>query len=340
MISHPLWSCILAPAVFWVAEDTLRFAPSEDLELRTQFESESTLELVRSSHCHTINGVRGEAIDPEVDSSEVERTTVVFRERFERWDDGGEARVDRHFEDLSKTTTSVIQARGQGLREREYEAESELEGKRVLLTRSEGEDGFRAHLHEEDGEEGEAVEGLDVASPLVFLLRGTTEELPELGSRWDLPGGCLGRVLNPAGDTGLEFDADGFPVELLEKTRPVWSEEEGTAKLVAIEGRRAHIEVTLEGTSEFRSEFSHGALQALDTGTLSNVERNHYDLEGRLVWDLDGNRPLTLELSGDHFRESVGLQRSQGSDESLEIESIQEYEGTIKLSLESTELVR
>lgn len=339
MVSHLLWAGALTSGFGLLAQDSLRFEPDPGLELRVQLETISVLEQISSSHLHTVNGVRGEAIDPEVDSRIEEQTSVVLRERFERWDSEEGSRVERLYEELSQVSASVTQARGQGQREREDTAESELEGRRVVLTRAPDAEDFDARFDDE-GDEDLPLANLDVATHLAFLLPDASGELPELGTEWELPTGSLGRVLNPAGEVQLEFDIGSFPIELLEKSPLEWSEEEGRAELVSAEGGRAHIELRLEGASELKTEFSHGQLQALSTGTLSSLRRNVYELEGRLTWDLESNRPIALELSGDHTRVETGVQRSQGPEESLEMETIQEYEGTFEVSLELTEIVR
>jgi hypothetical protein len=261
---------------------------------------------------------------------------MVFEDTIVEADQGRATRLRRRFGEL-ESSTKLTARNGDKEKESEEPRKSPFAGLEVEFTRDPKSDEWkRAWVG--SGADDELLEGLQAEVDFASWL--PPREVEE-GDTWKLSAGVYARtVLRPAGH--LRFDTDPpAPAKQKELQEELFGAF--TGELVAtwkgtreVDGKRVGViavagEVASEADIEVENPGGSGGTAKLGVSL-------HEEIEAELLWDLEGRRARSLELStkGTHTRTESGKRKMQEREVEIEREMRFDTEDTWKVSFEES----
>jgi hypothetical protein len=200
-------------------------------------------------------------------------------------------KLERSFVALGASNSSE-ESSPQGEESKEVEETSELEGESVTFTWDEEEEEYSVAFTDDKGDE-ELLDELEEDADLRGFLPG--KEVAD-GDTWEVGPAAFSRVVSPGGNVKLVGDEEGAEDEEIERQ----FEENLAGELTAtwrgereVGGRKVGV-IALAGelASEAEQDVQDGPGEGTTTMALT------YDVEGELLWDLEGGHFASLDLSG------------------------------------------
>ncbi len=303
---------LTAPALLALAlpADEIHFSPASGLSLVKTFEVEVTSNVDDMEL--TVDG--NEMPAPPVESETSQTNTIRVTDLFVQTEGSRVTILERTFDEIVGVTNVDMQHPMQGPVEEEFNSGSELEGTTVVFKWNEENEGFDATFAEESADEDEALlEGLVQSMDLAEFLPG---EAVSVDDSWSFPASALLAVLAPGGNLSLVPEESDSAIDSssgLDFSRQL-GEMDGdcTATLTGLKngenGTIAMIRLSIEASSTNDiTELMAEAIQASEeqmkaAGMEQEIQSAdasfEFELEGELLWNIDGGHFLSLELSG------------------------------------------
>jgi len=292
----------------------------EGTTLRRTFESESAfelsaLELVLDGEPHPAG---------RLDGISIERTQrIVVEDDLGPPSSGRPRRLVRYFEEAEEETLRSVSG-PDGVTEATRPARSDLEGRSVSFELGLDEQGEYAVDWERNPGEDELLDDLVEDMDLrAFLPAGEVEE----GDAWDVPVSAWRLLSRPGGVEPVADDRSEIEERLARELRENLEGEIGARFL----GRRevdgatvAVVALEVALASEARVPVPTG-----DEAEVHQALRRTEELEGELLWDLDGGHLHSLELSG----RAEGLERTTIVVGAREREQTARFVGTLEYAV-------
>ena len=269
----------------------IRFEVAEGLLLSKTFTS--TLELDSGELSSTMNG---QEIPPQYlpdVSVHIEMSArLVVRDEYLAASEGRPTHLRREYQTVAGNGSWESEVPPAPTESGSFEAECDLEGETVEFRWDEKREEYRREQLDA-AKPSELLEKLDPELDLLaFLPAGEVE----VGDRWEVELGAVTALLHPGGELGLTED----PEEEESPFEDVSLEGQLKARLAEIlekDGKRLAV-IALEG------EYVHEQQRPTDLehvpvvdGTAHEVRTSRLAVEGELLWDLDANHAVSLELT-------------------------------------------
>ena len=309
---------------FSLTAPTLEFAPEAGSKVTKTFENGGLLELQSVEVTLVFDGEEHEMTGEEEGSIEISMSTV-FTDEYGPLEEGRLTSLTRSFGEMTdRNVRSFLDEEGDEIEEEE-EGESYLSGTAVAFEWDSEQEEYRLKFaDDEERDEDTAaamLKGLKIEADFTFLL---PDEPVEVGDTWELPASAFDHIGNPGGDLKIwvdgeeDEDQDDFDEEFRENLEGAlectWSEvEEGQATIL--------ISGTISTRIDNEIETPEGAPDDLE---LSNRIEFEFEVEGKLVWDLEKNRASQFSLEGPLTMTST-LEQSGGD---AQVTRVEVYEGT------------
>lgn len=267
---------------------------------------------------------------PELAFSEEHSIRVEVRDTFGASEDGRLMGFEREYQELAGEGSYIVEVPPEEPEQSDWQRESGLVGERVAFTWDAKAEGYGGELV--GG--GECPEPLDRLQGRMDLQEFLPESEVKTGDTWTVDGQALLELLNPAGRLDLNRSEDepgeapepvGCDGEFTVTFKQVWSEEGATLARLEIEGE-------CERTAEQAGDLSRVPVA---DGTATDTITWNYQLEGELLWNLDGGHAVRLDLSGS-FDQLLRTDRDPGQggmDYASEIESKGDLEIHVEFSV-------
>jgi len=343
---------LAAPALyaFAAAPSKVAFQPPEGSTAVKTFEN--VVELTLDNMDMMMNGEPSPMM-PEMDMSITMTSTVTVTDEYVKVRDNAPATLRRTFDELGNnvSVSMEIEMMGQSQsNDQDIEAASELEGKTVVFTWDEDEDGYVKSFDPEE-DDSELLEDLWEDMDLRALL--PKDDVSE-GDEWEIDIKGLATILAPGGNLAMvpeEMDAEAmmsggagmggsmsdFISELLDG--------EATGKFLGmreVDGMKlGAIKITVDvSSSNDMTEKVLEMMEDLDMEGAPPMDFDHIDVEftlegeGELLWDMEAGRAHSFELSGPTtMTYDVGISMEMEGMGAMTIEQMMEMSGTLNMSV-------
>lgn len=342
-------AALAVPALlaFSLPETELVFAPAEGLSLARSYTSKAQFAL--DDMQMTMNG---QPMPMEIEMAMDMDTTSQFEvtDTYVAMAGNRPGKLKRVFESIGSNGSFNLEMEQMpgGGQSMDISASSELEGKTVLFSLGEDEEGYDVAWHESEGDD-ELLEGLKEDMDMRALLpEGPVAE----GDSWEIEPSALASVLAPGGNLALvpELDEDfqgmpgmgnmnqgldqmlgdsleGTATATFQGTREVDGVTVGVIALVIdIEGTNDMTEVVLEQMAEMPEEVGEISIEYMD------VEVD-IEAEGTLFWNLAGNHAHSMDLNGTMSMVMDSAMSMSPGGQEMQIEQMFEMSGTLENAL-------
>jgi hypothetical protein len=349
-MKHASFSLTLAlPALFAFAgpADELGYPPAEGLRLTKTFtfEVETSIDDMEI----WVNGEETEA--PGMENDTALTASITITDHYAKVEEGRPVRVERTFDGISGEMNTAVSNPMIGERDFEVTTESELEGTTVVFEWNDEDEEYEIAFSEDDEEEDEELLA-DLTFDMdlrAFLPDGEVSE----DDSWEVDPEALVSLLSPGGDLKLSSDEDvagmdmgnqfdlGQQLGLVEGS--ITATYRGTRN---VDGRTVGVvELAVETESsnditDFLNEASEAAAEQSGANIEQDIEsadvQSEYELEGELLWDLEGGHIHSLEIEGDteSVMDLAATVRAMG--EEIEAEQAFYMSGTLRVTVEVT----
>lgn len=286
---------LLLSGGLWPREESLIYAPEADLELTRTFEANAEYDIVFSME------VEGEELElgEQPDFTSEWNEHIVVSDEILEVEDGRPTDLRRTYDELSQTSTD-----SDGEDESERGMTSDFEGETVRFLWDDEDEEYTAKFVDEDTElDEDLLQWLHEDMDLRAILPGY--EVEE-GDSWDIDQDVYLPLMWPGGL--LEFypdDADGPSGEGDDRNQQTIDNlaAEGTATFEEVreddDGRRLAVitvELSITTSTERTREEQDPEGNSVEVEITEEIER---ELEGEILWDIEGGHLYSVELEGD-----------------------------------------
>jgi hypothetical protein len=303
----PVVPCSLLAVAFLPTADSVSFRPAEGLSLTRTIEVTMQAELDDME-----TSMNGNPMPMPGDVSMTMTMSQAFTivDTYGAVSDGGVGSINRLYQTLDAGGSFAMEMPMQEPTEMDIDSSSDLEGKRVLFTKSDS--GYEASFPEGEGDD-ELLEGLEWNMDLTMLLKDGDVEVDET---WDIDPNKLRILFMPGGDLKLRPDTDmdmgGMPGmdSGMGNLADMFGEVTGDAKATYVgmrdvEGTQcAVIQIALDiSTANDLTDKVADAMseQEMPEGMSMSVESMDVELsmegEGTLLWNVGAGVAHSLQIS-------------------------------------------
>ncbi len=308
------------------SETSLHFAPEAETTVKKTFENGGLLELSSAEMTFTLEGEEHEVDVDGADGMIEVSLSATFTDTYGATKDGRLQSLQRSFGTLEDSNKrSFTDPQGEST-EIEEEGESALAGSTVQFTWQPDEESYKIEFAGEEELDEDLLVGLLVEADYAFLLPDPELGIEE-GGTWELPALAFDQISNPGGDLKIWVDgvADEDQDEFDEKFRESlsgaleceWTKTEDGLATIKISG-----EISAEVVNEF--ELPEDVEDVPDDLEITNTIEFEFEVEGKLVWDLNKNRAQSFQIEGPLTMTNTFEQMGGGT----EVRRIEVYEGT------------
>ncbi len=323
-------AALVAPLIATSEDVQVAFSVAEGTSLTTTYSRVLTLELASSELSMVFDGDEEEAEAMEVEMTIIETENLTFTDAYTQVEGGRVGTITRTFDELTSSSVQrVVDPGGEGLDE-ETPGGSELESVTVVFSWDEEEQQYATSLGEgEQDVDLELLEELDAVADFTWFL--PSESLEE-GDTWEIDldafrhlsaiSGELGIVREgeedePEDDFGDQFD-ENLSGEMAGEFKGL---READGLQLAVLRISAELETSIEQSEQFEEDDGRGSLT--DSYEFS------FELEGELLWDLEGGHAHSFEFAGDCVMLLTSEQEFSGDGHEVSFTTLQEFEGDI-----------
>jgi hypothetical protein len=355
-MKHPtllLLSALTAPALLALARpaDQVGFHPAEGLSVTRTYTSNT--EMTLDDMEMTMNG-QPLPMEIEMDMDMTMSQRVVVTDEFGALSGGRPARLVRSYDELTQQSDFSVQMEmmPEGGQDRSIEAESELEGKKVVFAWNEDDGAYDTSF---DGGEGdtELLEGLEEDMDLRALL--PAGEVAE-GDTWSIEAKNLRDLLAFGGNLKLkptdmeDLDMGGMPgMDSMSDFSSVFgdmlegdatAEYRGTRELDGVSCAVIHLVIDISASADISDKVRDAMGEMPEQ--ITSAEIDHMDLElemegeGDLYWDQATGVVHSFELTGTTgMAMDMAMNMAMG-EQSMSMEQMMQLSGTFTNSLKVT----
>lgn len=309
-----LWPALVVPALcaFTARATEVRLAPAEGLTLAKTYENSSNLSLEDYSM-----SMNGNAMEMDMEMTTTAKYRLAVTDTYEAVADGRPTKLRRTFDEIASSSSSTTSFAVMGNSQEANSSatgESELEGKTVVFTGSDG--GYDVAFAEDVTGDADLLEDLDHDLDFAALL--PDGEVEKGGEPWSIDPEAFRSLFVPGGALKIDSEVEGGEGMGMGNTPEpspdqLFGEFEGeaTGQLVDVveEGglRLAVIRLQLEVSSaKDLTDLMKEMLADADMGDMPmEMEVQSFDAEftftgeGELRWNLEAGVLHSLDLTGD-----------------------------------------
>ncbi len=346
-MKHSYLLALSVPALLALAlpADRVAFSPREGTRLTKTYtlEVETALDDLEV----WVNGSETET--PEIQNETVLAMSITVTDHYAKIAEGRPLRLERTFDGISGELTTSIENPMTGAMDLESTATSELEGTTVVFLWNEEDEEYEIAFAEDDADEDEdLLEGLDADMDLRAFLpgRGVSE-----GDSWEVENSALVALMAPGGDLHIAPDEEmasmgmgnqfDFAKQIGEVEGTITATYGGTRN---VEGRQVGV-IALTIETESSNDITDMMVEAAEAASAqSGMEQDfesadvqaEYDLEGELLWDIEGGHLVSLEIEGDTESVLDFAVTIRAMGEEIETEQAMYLSGEMRITIEVT----
>jgi hypothetical protein len=310
----------------------LAFQPEEGTRLTTTAKRSLKLVLEDSELSMFFDGEEQEAESPDIELTMLETESLVFTDEYSSIEGGRAERIERSFETIeTNSTQSVVDPAGEEF-EDETPGSSDLVDTGVVFTwdADAGEYDVSFDEDSDDADEELLEELYAVADFSWFLPEGEVEE----GDTWEIDIEAFKHTTAISGELAVirEGEEDEPEDDFGEQFEDNLSGEmEGEFKGVreVYERRLAVVHVSAKLATQIEQVEEIEELEGGE-GESSEVFEFEFELEGNLLWDIEGGHAHSFEFEGDVNMTLTNEQELAGEGHEISFTQVQEFGGSIE----------